>query len=262
MKRKVKKRWVLRFFSPSAHDFFNEMAIFSANAPHMISQPTDQFLPTLLPPARHYWKAVVMWNVRWEIFECWLFFRSSAYLFFNEILLSVPMHHTWYRSPKTNFCHAAAAACQSSNNAKRMVRNRCVFFIAESFYSPFLSNCCLWGEHVICGCHGNCGWDNCSSCSAATAAAATVAVATEATAAAATLAAVMVAPAMATIFAQLLPPLQCIAQACRALQKEQWSINGESEVFALSQSFGRTTKDNGCDELGDNCNGGCAGLQT
>ena len=29
------------------------------------------------------------------------------------------------------------------------------------------------------------------------------------------------------------------------------SINGESEVFALSQSLGRTTKDNGFDELGD-----------
>jgi hypothetical protein len=39
------------------------------------------------------------------------------------------------------------------------------------------------------------------------------------------------------------------------------SINGESEVFAWSQSLGRTTKDNGFDELGDNCNGGCAGLQ-
>jgi hypothetical protein len=25
--------------------FFNEIAIFSANAPHMILQPTDQFLP-------------------------------------------------------------------------------------------------------------------------------------------------------------------------------------------------------------------------
>ena len=68
---------------------------------------------------------------------------------------------------------------------------------------------------MICGYNGNCG------CSVATAAAATVAVATEATAAAETLAAVMVAAAMAIIFAQLLPPLQYIAQSCRALQKEQ-----------------------------------------
>ena len=73
---------------------------------------------------------------------------------------------------------------------------------------------------MICGFHGNCGRDNCSSCSAATAAAATVAVATEATTAVETLAAVMEAAAMATIFAQLLPPLQCIAQSCRALQKD------------------------------------------
>ena len=32
------------FFSSSARHFFNEIAIFSANVPHMISQPTDQFL--------------------------------------------------------------------------------------------------------------------------------------------------------------------------------------------------------------------------
>jgi len=100
MKSKVKSIECWWFFSSSAHHFFNEMAIFSANAALMISQPTDQFLPILLPPpARFYWKAVVMWNVRWEIFECWWFFSSSAYLIFNEILLSVPMHHTWYRSP-------------------------------------------------------------------------------------------------------------------------------------------------------------------
>ena len=30
---------------------------------------------------------------------------------------------------------------------------------------------------------------------------------------------------------------------------------GEPEVFALSQSLGRTTKDNGCDGLSGNCNG-------
>ena len=30
---------------------------------------------------------------------------------------------------------------------------------------------------------------------------------------------------------------------------------GEPEVFALSRSLGRTTKDNGCDGLGGNCNG-------
>jgi hypothetical protein len=193
---------VLIIFQIFCLPFLQWNSTFSAHAPHMISQPIDQFLPCC--------------------------------------------------------CRCLPIKQQCKKNGEKPL----CFFIAQSFYSPFLSNCCLWGEHVICGCHGNCGWDNCSSCSAATAAAATVAVATEATAAAATLAAVMVAPAMATIFAQLLPLLQCIAQACRALQKEQWSINGESEVFALSQSFGRTTKDNGCDELGDNCNGGCAGLQT
>ena len=76
-----------------------------------------------------------------------------------------------------------------------MVRNRRVFLIAQSFYSPFLIKLLILGRIRDCGCHGNCGWDNCSSCSAATAAAATVAVATEATAAVATLAAVMVAAA-------------------------------------------------------------------
>ena len=76
-----------------------------------------------------------------------------------------------------------------------MVRNRRVFLLLSHFTHLFLSNCWFWGEHMICGCHGNCGWDNCSSCSAATTAAATVAVATEATAAVATLAAVMVAAA-------------------------------------------------------------------
>ncbi len=33
------------FFSSSAYHFSNYIAIFSANMPHMILQPTDQFLP-------------------------------------------------------------------------------------------------------------------------------------------------------------------------------------------------------------------------
>ncbi len=43
-----KERWEIIecwwFFSSSSHLVFNEIAIFSVNAPHMISQPTDQFL--------------------------------------------------------------------------------------------------------------------------------------------------------------------------------------------------------------------------
>ena len=124
--------------------------------------------------------------------------------------------------PIDQFLPCCCRCLPIKQQCKKNAEKPSCFFIAQSSYSPFSSNCWFWGEHMICGCHGNCGWDNCSSCSAATAAAATVAVATEATAAAATLAAVMVAAAMATIFAQLLPPLQCIAQSCRALQKEQW----------------------------------------
>ena len=78
----------LQFHSSHAHHVFNEIAVFSANVPHMISQPTDQFLPTLLPPpARYYWKSSSDVNVRWERSECWWFFSSSAHLFFNEIAI-------------------------------------------------------------------------------------------------------------------------------------------------------------------------------
>ena len=166
VKCKVRNLWVLIIFQFFCLPFLQWNSTFSAHAPHMISQPIDQFLPCC--------------------------------------------------------CRCLQEYITIKQQCKKNGEKPSCFFIAQSFYSPFLSNCWFWGEHMICGCHGNCGWDNCSSCSAATAAAATVAVATEATAAAATLAAVMVAAAMATIFAQLLPPLQCIAQSCRALQKEQW----------------------------------------
>ncbi len=161
-KCKVRNLWVLMIFQFFCLPFLQWNSTFSAHAPHMISQPIDQFLPCC--------------------------------------------------------CRCLPIKQQCKKNGEKPS----CFFIAQSFYSPFLSNGWFWGKHVICGCHGNFGWDTCSSCSVATAAAATVAVATEATAAVATLAAVMVAAAMATIFAQLLPPLQCIAQSCRALQKEQW----------------------------------------
>ena len=123
--------------------------------------------------------------------ECW---------WFSVLLLTIFSMKFYFQCQCTThdiavhrpiFAHAAAAAgtntLQLSNNTKRMVRNRSVFSITKSFYSSFSkSNCYFWGERLICGCHGNCGWDYCSSCSVATAAAAAVAVATAATAAAAT----------------------------------------------------------------------------
>ena len=100
VKRKVRNLWVLIIFQFFCLPFLQWNSTFSAHAPHMISQPTDQFLPTLLPPsACYYWKSSSDVNVRWERSECWWFFSFSAHLFFNEILLLVPMHHTWYRSP-------------------------------------------------------------------------------------------------------------------------------------------------------------------
>ena len=44
-KRMVRNDWVLMIFQFFCSPFFNEIAIFSANAPHMILQPTDQFSP-------------------------------------------------------------------------------------------------------------------------------------------------------------------------------------------------------------------------
>ena len=82
------------FFSSSAH-FFQWNSTFSANAPHMISQPIDQFLPTqlLLPTRIHYNRA----TTQKEWCETVLFFWSLSHFthFFSiQLLILGRMRHS------------------------------------------------------------------------------------------------------------------------------------------------------------------------
>ena len=87
MKSKVWKHWVLMIFQFFCSPFSNEITIFSANAPHMMLQPTDQFLPTLLPlPAWIHYNWATRQKEWWETV---FFFDNSVILltFFNRIAL-------------------------------------------------------------------------------------------------------------------------------------------------------------------------------
>ncbi len=129
------------FFSSSAHLFFNEIAIFSANAPHMISQPIDKFLPTLLllHAQIHY-----NWATRQkEWWETVVFFDSSVILltFFNQI--TVLGENAWFVISQVTdiFCPTATSAhlrwLKQIRDTKRMVRNHCALTILQFLYSPF-----------------------------------------------------------------------------------------------------------------------------
>ena len=148
----------LHFHSSHAHRVFNEIAVFSANAPHLILQPTDQFLPrcfrlplTIIKKQQQHEKNG---EKRLSVDD---FLVLMLTIFSIEMLISVPTRHTWYHSPQTNFCTATSAArlllLKSSRDTKRMVRNDWVLMIFQFFCSPFFQwNCyfqCQRATHDI-----------------------------------------------------------------------------------------------------------------
>ena len=82
-------------------------------------------------------------------FFCSPFFQGNCYFHYQCTTHDIPAH-------RPIFAHAvaAAAACmntlQSSNNAKRMVRNNCVFLLLSHFTHLFLIKLLFWGERLIC----------------------------------------------------------------------------------------------------------------
>ena len=134
----------LQFHSSHAHRVFNEITVFSANAPHLILQPTDQFLPHrfCLPLT-----IIKKQQRREKNGEKWLsvddFLVLMLTIFSIKMLISVPICHTWYHSPQTNYCTATSAAhlllLKSSRDTKRMVRNDWVLMIFQFFCSPFFN---------------------------------------------------------------------------------------------------------------------------
>ena len=148
----------LQFHSSHAHRVFNEIAVFSANAPHMILQPTDQFLPhrfrlplTIIIKQQQHEKNG---EKRLSVDD---FSVLMLTIFSIKMLISVPTRHTWYHSPQTNFCTATSATrlllLKSSRDAKRMVRKHWVLMIFHFFCSPFFQwNCyfqCQWATHDV-----------------------------------------------------------------------------------------------------------------
>ena len=148
----------LHFHSSHAHRVFNEIAVFSANAPHLILQPTDQFLPhrfrlplTIIKKQQQHEKNG---EKRLSVDD---FLVLMLTIFSIKMLISVPTHHTWYHRPQTNFCAATSAArlllLKSSIDTKRMVRNDWVLMIFQFFCSPFFQwNCyfqCQRATHDI-----------------------------------------------------------------------------------------------------------------
>ena len=120
----------LNFHSSHAHCVFNEIAVFSPNAPHLILQPTDQFLPSCFCLPLTIIKK--QQQQREKNGEKWLsvddFLVLMLTIFSIKMLISVPMCHTWYHRPQTNFCTATSAAylllLKSSRDTKRMVRKK------------------------------------------------------------------------------------------------------------------------------------------
>ena len=143
----------LHFHSSHAHRVFNEIAVFSANAPHLILQPTDQFLPhrfrlplTIIKKQQQHEKNG---EKRLSVDD---FLVLMLTIFSIKMLISVPMRHTWYHRPQTNFCTATSAArlllLKSSRDTKRMVRNDWVLMIFQFFCSPFFNEIAIFSANA------------------------------------------------------------------------------------------------------------------
>ena len=113
-KSKVRNRWVLMIliFQFFCSPCLQWNSTFSANAPHMILQPTDQFLPSCfcLPLTiikKQQQQHEKNGEKRLSVDD---FLVLMLTIFSIKMLISVPTRHTWYHRPQTNFCTATFAA--------------------------------------------------------------------------------------------------------------------------------------------------------
>ena len=147
-KRMVRINHLFAFSQFSCSPCFQWNCCFQCQrAPHLILQPTDQFLPRCF---RLPLTIIKKQQQREKNGENWLslddFLVLMLTIFSIEMLISVPMRHTWYHSPQTNFCTATSAArlllLKSSIDTKRMVKNDWVLMIFQFFCWPlFQWNC-------------------------------------------------------------------------------------------------------------------------